>query len=314
MTESMTETRKANEDAIDKFSTTDVSGGVMPRDLFSDWFQRVQDSARLLEMCRTEVLPRPKMELARIGVGERMRRGAAEGNGNAGSATVTTDGVQMDAEKGTLAWDLTRESVEDTIGQVDEIVLSKMSSQWAVDTQDLGINGDAASTDNFLNQNDGWLTILGNSTDTNTYDHQSGAIDTSLFHEARNTLPNKFKRSSQVSEPVYMMNLSHIEQYEYDLTQREDPLGGAVLFADEDVTPFSYDVYGFSNWPENQALLTHPQNLVYGVYRDTEVEVLDSTDKTAEQDLFARYFLRTRDDFAVEDESGAVLINNLPTA
>ena len=39
--------------------------------------------------------------------------------------------------------------------------------------------------------------------------------------------------------------------------------------------------------------------------------MLDATDKTAENDLFARYFMRTRDDFQVEDEEGAVLINNV---
>jgi hypothetical protein len=308
----MTGVRRDNEKALEKFDSADLSGGVMPRDLFEDWFRRVQDTARLMDMVRTEILPRQKMEIARIGVGERMRRGANETTGDAGDPSVDTDGIQMDAEKGTLHWDLQREAVEDTIGQVDEIVLDKMSQQWAVDTQDLGINGDG-STGPFLDQNEGWLHILDNRTDTNTYDHQSGAIDTSLWHEARSALPNKYKRSDVVNEPVYMMNLSHIEDYEYDLTQREDPLGAAVLFSDDDITPFNYDVYGFAAWPEDTALFTYPENLIYGVWRETEIEVLDSTDKTAENDLFARYFMRTRDDFQVEDEEGAVLINNLPS-
>lgn len=310
----MTGVRQSNEKALEKFDSSDLAGGVMPRDLFEDWFRRVQDTAQLLDMVRTEILPRPKMELARIGVGERMRRGAGEKEGTSGSSSsVNTDGIQMDAEKGVLSWDLQREAVEDTIGQVDEIVLDKMAQQWAVDTQDLAINGDG-STAPFLDQNTGWLNILSGRTDTNTYDHQGGAIDTSLWHEARSALPNKYKRNGQIQEPVYMMNLDHIEDYEYDLTQREDPLGAAVLFSDDDITPFNYDVYGFSGFPKDTALFTYPENLIYGVYRETEVEVLDATDKTAENDLFARYFMRTRDDFQVEDEEGAVLINNLPTA
>jgi hypothetical protein len=316
----MTGVRRSNEKAVEKFDTADLSGGVMPRDLFEDWFRRVQDTAMLMDMVRTEILPRPKMELARIGVGERMRRGGGETEGTSSdSATVDTGGIQMDAEKGLLSWDLQREAVEDTIGQVDEIVLDKMASQWATDTQDLGINGNeddssGGASQAFLTQNDGWLKILDERTDTNTYDHQGGAIDTSLWHEARSALPNKFKRNKTVNDPVYMMNLSHIEDYEYDLTQREDPLGAAVLFSDDDITPFNYDVYGFAAWPEDTALFTYPENLIYGVWRETEIEVLDATDKTAENDLFARYFMRTRDDFSVEDEEGAVLINNLPTA
>jgi len=225
----------------------------------------------------------------------------------------------MDAEKGVLDWDLPRETVEDTIGQVDEIVLDKMAAQWATDTQDLGINGDTADTSGgdsqaFLTQNDGWLKILNDRADTNTYDHAGGAIDTSLFHEARAALPNKYKRSGEVQEPVYMMNLSQIEEWEFELTQREDPLGAAVIFSDDDLTPFNYDVFGFSGLPEGTALFTYPENLIYGVWQQTEIEVLDATDKTAENDLFARYFMRTRDDFQVEDEEGAVLINNIATA
>lgn len=316
----MTGVRKGNEEALKDIAPADLSGGVMPRDLFDDWFQRIQDTSQLLDMVRTESLARPKMELARIGVGERMRRGAGVQDGTSGTAaTVNTDGVQMDAEKGVLDWDLPRETVEDTIGQVDEIVLDKMANQWSVDTQDLGINGDVGDTSGgdsqaFLTQNDGWLKILNGRAGTNTYDHQGGAIDTSLFHESRAALPNKFKRSAEVQEPVYMMNLSHIENYEYDLTKREDPLGAAVLFSDDDITPFNYDVYGFAAWPEDTALLTYPENLIYGIWQRTEIDVLDSTDKTAENDLFARYFMRTRDDFQVEDEEGAVLTTNLPPA
>lgn len=309
-TAGMSGTRQANEKAIDKFDSTDVGGGVMPRDLFDDWYQRVQDTATLLGMVRTEVLSRPKMEISRIGVGERMRRGATEGQGAEGDATVSTDGIEIDAEKGTLAWDLTRESVEDTIGNVDEIVLDKMSQQWAIDTQDLAINGDESSGDAFVNQNDGWLQILEDDSETHTYDHQGGGMDVSLFHESRAALPNKYKRT-EVFEPVYMMNLSDIEDFEYELTQREDPLGAAVIFSDEDLTPFNYDIFGFAGWPEGEALLTHPQNLIYALWRNTEVEVLTETDKTAEEDLFARYFMRTRDDFAVQDADAAVKIENI---
>lgn len=316
----MTGVRQANEDALKDVAPGDLSGGVMPRDLFEDWYQRIQDTSRLLDMCRTEILSRPKMELARIGVGERMRRGAGVEDGTSdGSAAVNTDGIEIDAEKGVLNWNLPRETVEDTIGQVDEIVLDKMANQWAVDTQDLGINGDTADTSGgdsqaFLTQNDGWLKILNDRSGTNTYDHQGGAIDTSLWHEGRSALPNEFKRSEVVNEPIYMMNLSHIEGYEYELTQREDPLGAAVLFSDDDITPFNYDVWGFAGWPEDTALFTYPENLIYAVWRETEIEVLDATDKTAENDWWARYFMRTRDDYQVEDEEGAVLINNLPTA
>jgi len=309
-TDSVRNTRTKNEDALEKFDTTDMAGGVLPRDLFEEFYQRVQDEANIMEAVRTEDLPRQKMELARIGVGERQRRGANEGTGNAGNASINTSGVQMDVEKGTLSWDLTRESVDDVIDNVGEIVLDKMARQFAVDTQDLGLNGDEASADNFLNQNDGWLKILDNSADTNTYDQGSTPIDTQMFHEAIQALPNKFKRSDRV-DPVFMLNEDQVQQYRFNLTDRSSPIGDAVILGEEDLTPFDYDIIGVAAFPTDSGLFTHPNNLIYGLYDEVEIQVLDDTDKVAENDLFARYFMRVRDDFQVEDENAAVRTNNI---
>jgi len=308
-------TRTQNEKAVEKLDTTDMAGGVLPRDLFEDWYQEVVDSATMLEGARTEDLPRPQMDLPRISVGERMRRGADENEGDSGSGEVNTDAVSLDVEKGTLAYDLSRESVDDTLDNVDEIVLDMLARQFAVDTQDLGINGDESSGDNFLNQNDGWLKILSNSTDTSTYDHtddngNAQPVDTSLFDQAIQAMPNKYLRSDRF-EPVVYMNENKVQQYRMALTEREDPLGSAVIFGDEDITPFSYDVVGVAAWPEDQAVFTHPQNFIYGLYDEVEIRVLTETDKVAENDLFARYFMRVRDDFAIEDEEAAVLTTGI---
>jgi len=312
---SIRRTRDKNEDALSKLDTTDMTGGVLPRDLFEEFYQKVVDSAAMLEGARTEDLPRPQMDLPRISVGERMRRGTNEGDGDAGSATVNTDAVSMDTNKGTLSYDLTREAVDDTVDNVDEIVLDMLARQFAVDTQDLGINGDESSADNFLQQHDGWLKILANSGDTNTYDHADAdgnpqPINTDLFNEAIQAMPNKYLRSDRF-EPVFYANENQVQSYRMQLTEREDPLGSAVIFGDDDITPFSYRVEGIAAWPEDQIVFTHPQNFIYGLYDDVEIRVLDDTDKVAENDLFARYFMRVRDDFAVEDEEGAVLVNNV---
>ncbi|UHQ96473.1 phage major capsid protein [Natrinema halophilum] len=310
-------TRTQNEKALEKLDTTDMAGGVLPRDLFEEWYQKVVDSATMLEGARTEDLPRPQMDLPRISVGERMRRASAENDGDSGSGEVNTDAVSLDVEKGTLSYDLSRESVDDTLDNVDEIVLDMLARQFAVDTQDLGINGDESSGDAFINQNDGWLKILSNSSDTATYDHTDGngnaqPVDTSLFDQSIQAMPNKYLRSDRF-EPVFYMNENKVQQYRMALTEREDPLGSAVIFGDEDITPFSYDVVGVAAWPEDTAVFTHPQNFVYGLYDEVEIRVLTNTDKVAENDLFARYFMRVRDDFAIEDEEAAVHVTGIQT-
>lgn len=315
MASNIRSTREQNEKALEKLDTTDMAGGVLPRDVFEQWYQTVVDSATMLENARTEELPRPQMDIPRISVGERNRRASAENSGNDGSASVTTDAVSLEAQKGTVNYDLTRESVDDTVDNVDEIVLDMLARQFAVDTQDLAINGDEADADAFLSQNDGWLKILSNDADTATYDHTdaNGAaqpVDTSLFDQSIQAMPNKYLRSDRF-EPRFYMNENKVQQYRMALTEREDPLGSAVIFGDSDITPFSYDVVGVAAWPEDQAVFTHPENFIYGLYDEVEIKVLADTDKVAENDLFARYFMRVRDDFAIEDEEAAVHVTGI---
>jgi HK97 family phage major capsid protein len=314
---SIQNTRAKNEDALEKFDTTTLAGGVLPRDLFDQFYQEVQDTAMMLEDARTEDLPRQKMALPKISVGERQRRGANEGDGDAGAASVSTSQVDMDVEKATVAYDLTREAVDDTVDNVDEIVLDMLSRQFAIDTQDLAINGDESSGDAFLNQNDGWLKILNNDGGTNIYDHANSGtpqpVNTELFNEAILAMPNKYLRSGR-TQPRFYMNLDQLQNYHNDLATRNDPLGAAVLMGDDEATPFDYDVIGVANWPADQAVFTHPQNFIYGLYDEVEIRVLTETDKVAENDLFARYFMRVRDDFEVEAPEGAVLINGIATS
>lgn len=310
-------TREKNEEALEKFDTTDVAGGVLPRDLFQEFYQEVQDTAMMLEDARTEDLPRQKMALPKISVGERQRRGANEGDGDAGAASVSTSQVEMDVEKATVAYDLTREAVDDTVDNVDEIVLDMLSRQFSIDTQDLAINGDTSSADAFLQQNDGWLKILENDGATNTYDHTDSnsnpqPVNTELFNQAILTLPNKYLRSGR-TQPRFYMNLDQLQNYHNDLASRNDPLGAAVLMGDDEATPFDYDVVGVANWPEDTAVFTHPQNFIYALYDEVEIRVLTETDKVAENDLFARYFMRVRDDFQIEAPEGAVLITGIQT-
>jgi len=313
---SIESTRGKNEDALEKLDTTAMAGGVLPRDLFEQFYQKVVDEANIMDVIRTEDLPRQKMALPRISVGERQREAASEGTGTSSDANVSTDQIDMDVEKGVLSYDLTRESVDDTVDNVDETVLNMLARQFAVDTQDLGINGDSTGS-GFVAQNDGWLKILNDRADTNVYDHANSGtpqpVNTELFNQAIQTMPNKYLRSDRF-EPMFFMNMNQLQAYRDDLADRNDPLGSAVIFGDEDITPFSYDVRGVAAWPEDQVVFTHPENFIYGLYDEVEIRVLDDTDKVAENDLFARYFMRVRDDFQIEDEEAAVLVKGVATS
>ena len=306
--------REENKDAMEKIDTTDVSGGVLPRDLFDEWFQEVQDESVVLDRVRTVTMPREKMRVPKIGVGERLRESQAEGTANT-EASVQTDSIDMDAEKGAVYWSLTTEAVEDAVDSVPDIVLSQMSQQWAVDTEDLAFNGDESQT-GFVAQNDGWFTIA-ETRGAPVYHHDDAGdgtgtpqpINNAMFHGAIQSLDSKYLRA----DPIFMVNTKQLQEYANNLIGREDGLGAQVLLGDAEVNPFGYDIVGSAMVPEDQALFTPSDNLLYGIYREVEIDVLEESDDIHEQDLFAKYAIRARDDFQLEDENAAVRIEGIET-
>ena len=300
-------------DALKNITTDELGeGGTLPRELFDEFFQEVQDESVVLDLVRTVSVGRDKTRIPKIGVGERLRSGQGE-NEPQDSSGVDTDYVDLDCEKGSIYWSLTRETVEENPEreQLADVILSLMAQQWAVDTEDLAFIGDEDDT-GFEGQNDGWLTIL-TERGAPEYDHtddegNAKPIDTELFHEAIQTMEPKYLRA----DPVFVINTQQLQEYAHNLTEREDGLGAAVLMGDSDPTPFNYDIVGSSMVPQDEAIFTPPQNLIYVQrYNDLRVEVLTESDEVFDKDLFARYKIVGKDDFQVEDENAAVHITGI---
>ena len=307
--------RSDNTESMQKAIDTanELSGGVLPRDLFDEFFEEVQNQTAVLDRIRTVDLPREKMTIPKIGVGERLMVEQSERTSVSEDTSVTTDGIDMDAVKTVIYWSLPQEAVEDVVGDVPDIVLGQMEQQFGVDAEDLGANGDTSQS-GFEAINDGWFTIAANRGSPVYYHDDAGdgtgtnqPVDTSMFDGAIRTLDSKYLRT----EPVFMVNTKHVQQYFGELESRTDSLGVAVLQGDMDVNPFGYDIVGSPVFPENEALFTAPENLIWGLHRDVELDVLEDSDEVFEQDLFAKYAIRARHDYQIEDENAVVRIEGI---
>lgn len=319
------ETRERNMKSMEKNTTSNLSGGVMPRDLFDEFYQRVQEETLVLDMVRTEQIGRHQTAIPKIGVGERLMQEQSDGSSVSSYETADTGSVDIDVVKTVVPFKLSNEAVEDTVDDVEEVLLSQFQRQFGVDAEDLGINGDETSGTAFEAINNGWIAIaegqhsdnrIGGST-MPTYSHTDGsgnpqAVDTAMFNNTIQTLENKYLRT----DPVFFMNADQVQQYAFDLTNRDTPLGDSVLFGDADMTPFNYDVVASSMWPEDKAMFTAPSNLIWALRRDVEIDVVESSDDTLEEDLLAKYALRARHDYQIEDLQAGVLVTDLaaPTA
>jgi len=325
MSQSQSNAREANRNSmeqLEKNDTGNLSGGVLPRDLFDEFYQRVQEEAELLNIIRTETLSRQQEAIPKIGVGERIMREQSEGQAPPGGTNDAVPGaVDLDPVKTTIPYELTSEAVEDTVDDVVDVLLSKYEQQFAVDAADLAANGDESIADaepdsEFIGINNGFLAIAGGADSASdrlggntmpTYDHAGGGVNTTLFNEAALTIEQKYLRT----DPVFLTSRRNVQRYYNSLTDREDGLGVAVLQGDQDVSPFGYDIVGLTSFPDDQALFTNPDNLVWGLRRDVEIDVLEESDDIQERDLFAKYHLRARHDYQIEDLQAGVLVNNV---
>lgn len=310
-------TQATPQDALKQITTTDLGdGGTLPREMFDEFFTEVQDESAVLNRVRTVPVGRSKTRIPKIGVGERLRTGQAENTSQTESG-VNTDFVDIDCEKGSIYWSLTRETVEENPEreQLANTVMALMSQQWSVDTEDLGINGDASST-GFVAQNDGWITIA-TSRGSPVYHHDDlgdgtgtpQPINTAMFHETIQTVDSKYLRAN----PVFVLNTKQVQEYANNLSDRQDGFGATVLMGDSELTPFDHTLVGSAMVPEGQALFTPAQNLIYALRYDLRVEVLNESDEVFDNDLFAKYKIVGKDDFEIEDENAVVRVDGIET-
>lgn len=121
----------------------------------------------------------------------------------------------------------------------------------------------------------------------------------SLFEALLTALPEQFK---QDPSQLRIWTTWDIENdYRDVLRSRGTALGDQ---AQRDAQPVSYKgvpIIATANIPAGKALITHPDNLVYGVYRDIRLET-DRQPKARRTD----FVLTVRTDCHYEDENGAV--------
>lgn len=312
----------------ESFGTNDVEapGGLMPREVYDEFYREAVEDTPLLDAIRTENIGSPKTRIPKFGVGERQRRGQAEGSAGA-RGTIDAGYIDIDAKKGSVSWGLNKEVVEnyESGEEIAEFILDRMTQQFAVDTQELAIVGDEESDtgdadfDDFRRQNNGFIR-LAEEGGMPTYVHRddsdvSQPINSSLFASMVQEMSEKYRSAT---DPIFITSSSQLHAYREHLTGEYDSAGFSVLMGSNDLTPFDYDVMGLPRWPDDKMMFTDPQNLIYCLFRDVEVDVLTESDETFEKDLFAKYFLRTRDDFAIENTDAGVLATDIasptPTA
>lgn len=315
-----------------------LDGFQLPADLTEEFLERMQKEINILGMADTMTLRRLEQDVPQFGVPRlsgNTRDEEGTRNTNSGADTGQVSFNATDKQYYILV-EPTRDALKNTHqgpDQFGDYIVEQFIQRWANDIGLIGIRanadsdnlqtvGGAAELDNTWN---GWIAIaegedsasdrIGLEGTANaqtstmpTYDQASAAPDTQMFNETIQTIDSRFRDPDNV---VFLMSPTKIQEYAYNLTQREDPLGSAVIMGDSDLTPFSYDVVGINGWPDSYAMLTDPSNLAYGLYEQMEIDQTTDTDKVHEERLHSRNWMEGQFDFQVKNLQAGVLVENI---
>lgn len=338
--------RNQNRDAlnaVDKdIGLAELDGFQLPSDVTEEFLERMQEEVAILDMVHVQTLERLEQEVPKFGVP--MLSGS--GRDEEGSRTDASD-----AESGHVKYNATdksyyilfepkRDAIKNTHygeGQWGQLILDEFSQRWGNDVGLIGIRAgastghldDLAGRDDLDTRFTGWIARAEEDTasdrigleDTAAADTDSmpeldwtddeanpQPVDTTMFHEAIQRLDNRYRDPTTVQ---FLTSPDQVQQYHYDLTDREDGLGVAVLQGDSDVTPFDYDVVGVNGWPSEYAMLTDPTNLSFGLFEEMELEQTTDSDKVHEDKLHSRNWLEGQMDFQIREMQAGVLITGL---
>lgn len=331
----------------------ELDGFQLPRDLTEEFLDRMQEGIQILGMADTMVLARLEMDVPQFGVpqlsghtrdeeGSRTENSSAESGAVVFNATDKSYYILVEPKRDALK---NTHYGPDEFGQyiIDEFIerygndLGLIGLRAACSDANLQSIGGAAELDNTFT---GWIARAegdaqsvddaGNSTrigleDTATADADSmpaiantdgsgnpQPLDTALFNQTIQTLDPRY-RDSDAYSPMLMTSPNQVQDYAMSLTEREDPLGSAVIFGDSDITPFSYDLVGVNGFPDEYMMFTDPDNFAFGLFEQMELEQTTDTDKVHEEKLHSRNWMEAQFDFQIKEMQAGVLVTDLKT-
>ncbi|SIS00289.1 hypothetical protein SAMN05421858_5113 [Haladaptatus litoreus] len=327
---------------------TELDGFQLPSDVTQEFLTRMQKEINLLGQVDTMTMERLEQEVPKFGVPQLSGSTRAEEGTRTNNSAAESGYVKFNATDKSyyILVEPKRDALKNTHYGPDQFgnyIVDEFVQRWANDIALIGMRagaasgnlqsiGGAASLDSTWN---GWVALAEGAdtasdrigledTDAGevdtmpTVDNTDGsgnpqALSTTVFNDTITKLDSRYRDTDRTK---FLMNPDQVQQYAMNLTQREDPLGSAVIFGDSDLTPFSYDIVGVNGWPTEYAMFVDPDNLAYGLFENMELDQTTDTDKVHEERLHSRNWMEGQFDFQIKEMQAGALVTGLadPTA
>lgn len=177
------------------------------------------------------------------------------------------------------------ETLEDNIEKEGymQTVLDGFAARLGLDIEELLVNGDTNNAvDPYLALMDGFYKQA----DQILYNHAGNSVSLELWHRMIKLMPPEFQRTLSAGAFFSAFNLQH--DWRANLAGRTGAVGDAMLQSLKEVAGFGIPIVPVYNVPDNKVyggqanysdvLLTHPANLVMGLYSGLRVFLDMDTD------------------------------------
>jgi hypothetical protein len=238
-----------------------------------------------------------EQDIDRIGVGQRLLRGAVEAVDTGENQGVFFSKITITTKKLRLDWELSVETLEDNLegDALEDHIARMMATQTGIDLEDLAVNGDTTSTDGTLKVFDGWRKLALNGTAdgaAHVVDQGGAPMNRAAANAALKAMPRnfmqrrnqlKFFSGSNLIQDYLFSNVQDVNSENYGLTtanavRTEGPAGFAAtnLFGVpwQEVPVFDETragTYSGATGQHGELWLTFPQNLLWGVKREIKI-------------------------------------------
>jgi len=305
--------------------TEDITYGLLNPEQAKRFIRQMFDVARTTQICRTVVMSGDKRYIDKMGIGSRIARAVDENEDVTPYTKKPSFGrIELDTVKIALPWELSEETLEDTIeqGSFEDTVATMMTNQFGLDLEDLYWNGDTSLVSDpeesgYLEGNellcglDGWLKQL--DTGSHIVDAESGALEKDELFSALRALPAKYRRGPAKARLRWYFSSYQTEKYKEYLTERSTSAGDFILMGGGLTKVLGVAVEEIAALPDDVVVLTDPKNLVVGVHRRLRIRRTTEGKEAVMTDK--RYYCAyARTACATEEKDAAVKITNIATS
>lgn len=265
-------------------------GGELLPDQAARFIRLMIKRAKVVRMSNVPTMKRAKQRIETLRFASRVLRPATSGVALPASKRVKPDltKVELDVKEQIAETRQPYDVVEDNIerNSFRTSIMQEFTKAASRDIEELVVNGDTGSADEYLVQLDGLIAAATSNTYAKT---PKGKLIHTDFVELLRVMPEEFREDEE--QLRWLSSVGAVDDYRESRSSRATPEGDAQLQTQRELRPLGIPLTPVPLFPktlgagtdETAILLYHPRNVNVGFYRGITVE----TDK----DISARMYI-----------------------